>query len=113
MTRSVTTTAIVDGIVAGGLALFPPDDVKLPPHVGGVLDVEAAKPLKLFGAAPPESIFSCAHWLPQKVTALPIQRRSVWCFGRARLAIEHQYARGEVARHAARPQGVASGIVVV
>src|SRR5262249_27370826 len=54
---------------AGGRALLPGRVTQFCPHFGrlGLF----SNPLKLLGAAPPLSVLSFDHWLPQNVTKVP------------------------------------------
>ncbi len=66
-----TITAMYSGTVAGGFELLPESVVHVPPHVGGLVLVCAANPLKPAGAEPPLSWFDDHHCEPQNVIWLP------------------------------------------
>src|ERR1044071_736180 len=73
VTRLDPTTPMNDGMLGpgGGGALLPGTDVQPAPHAGGS-DVVSAKPLNAFGAGPPDSWLSRAHWTPHHVTVPPV-----------------------------------------
>src|ERR1700682_2884632 len=64
-------TVMKCGMLLGGPELLPGSLAHAPPQVGGLVLVELAKPLKLWGASPPLSEFKLAQCAPQNVTRLP------------------------------------------
>src|SRR5450432_3468878 len=66
-----TITSISSGTSSGREERWPGAWLQLPPHSGGFVLVELAKPLKLAGAGPPLREFHFAHCAPQKTTRWP------------------------------------------
>src|SRR4051812_34259797 len=71
----VTSTPMYEGTTSVGGGLLPPEVDDGAPHVAGGVAVGRltvpAKPLNADGAAPPDSTFTPAHWLPHQVTVPP------------------------------------------
>src|SRR6516162_10176241 len=70
VTWDATIIAVYDGTVAGGGTLFPGFVDHGTPATGSA--GESSNPLKLAGAGPPLSVFSCGQVSAQNVTDFPI-----------------------------------------
>jgi len=66
--EAAAIAVIILGMALGGPELFPGLLIHVPPHSIGFGVVDRANPLKLLGAVPPLSVFSCAQFAAQKVT---------------------------------------------
>jgi hypothetical protein len=64
-------TVMVLGTEFGGGALLPGSVFHVPGQEAGLGVVKRAKPLKVFGAAPPLRVLAFDHWAPQNVTFFP------------------------------------------